>query len=203
MGSVHLHEAEGQLPSRGEASSSWQKQWHVGPGREGTIGPCLCRQSHASMHTCTHSKSWVAALTSANTRLRMSIGFCCGTSLESPLGPQGHSQREMWEKRPRGQADKQAPVRGTTPAGSWRLFQTLRCPMMTHAPPPFPATQPLPRPSLTHHCPALGTIPCLSSPLISRSRSTHLMAFDMILLMKTSQRVSFILRDVRGRTGGA
>lgn len=50
---------------------------------EELLGPCLCGQSHASTHTCTHSKSRVAALTSANTRLEMSISFCCGTSLWS------------------------------------------------------------------------------------------------------------------------
>ena len=47
------------------------------------MGPRLCGQSHASTHTCTRSKSRVAALTSANTRPEMSISFCCGTSLWS------------------------------------------------------------------------------------------------------------------------
>lgn len=50
---------------------------------EELLGPRLCGQSHASTHTCTRSKSRVAALTSANTRPKMSISFCCGTSLWS------------------------------------------------------------------------------------------------------------------------
>ena len=146
---------------------------------EELLGPCLCGQSHASTHTHAHTPSHKlqhSLLLTQGSRWASAsaAGPPCGVSTGSPRRmPSGPSavlsasfppEGNVREKGKRSNS-KQASVRGTTPAGSWRVFQMLHCPAMTCTPSTFSCHSTFAQTTPHARLPCLGhnTMPFLSS----------------------------------------